>query len=115
MAEMAFDSSADLDEALIPMPGAESARDLRNFAGAGVTHVRRARRGRCLSPASPAAADPRRSASSGSATSATPMRGVATVTIDRPEVLNALDFQTLRELARAFEQASWDDRWRSWS
>jgi enoyl-CoA hydratase/carnithine racemase len=34
---------------------------------------------------------------------------VATVTIDRPEVLNAFDFQTLRELARAFEDASWDD------
>lgn len=33
----------------------------------------------------------------------------ATVTINRPEVLNALDFQTLRELARAFEDASWDD------
>lgn len=35
--------------------------------------------------------------------------GVATVTIDRPSVLNALDFPTMRELARAFEQASWDD------
>lgn len=33
----------------------------------------------------------------------------ATVTINRPEVLNSLDFQTLRELARAFEDASWDD------
>ena len=36
-------------------------------------------------------------------------RSVATVTIDRPDVMNALDFPTLRELARAFEQASWDD------
>jgi enoyl-CoA hydratase/carnithine racemase len=36
-------------------------------------------------------------------------RAVATVTIDRPEVLNAFDFLTLRELARAFEQAAWDD------
>jgi enoyl-CoA hydratase/carnithine racemase len=36
-------------------------------------------------------------------------RAVATVTIDRPEVMNAFDFVTLRELARAFEQASWDD------
>jgi len=36
-------------------------------------------------------------------------RGVATVTIDRPGVLNALDFPTLRELGRAFEQASWDE------
>ncbi len=35
--------------------------------------------------------------------------GVATVTIDRPAVLNAFDFQTLRELGRAFEDASWDD------
>jgi enoyl-CoA hydratase/carnithine racemase len=35
--------------------------------------------------------------------------GVATVTIDRPDVLNALDFPTMRELARAFEQAAWDD------
>jgi enoyl-CoA hydratase/carnithine racemase len=35
--------------------------------------------------------------------------GVATITIDRPEVLNALDFPTLRELGAAFEQASWDD------
>jgi enoyl-CoA hydratase/carnithine racemase len=33
----------------------------------------------------------------------------ATVTLDRPEVLNAFDFQMLRELARAFEDASWDD------
>jgi uncharacterized protein (TIGR02118 family) len=37
MAEMAFDSSADLDEALGSEPAAESARDLRAFAGAGVT------------------------------------------------------------------------------
>jgi enoyl-CoA hydratase/carnithine racemase len=34
---------------------------------------------------------------------------VATVSIERPEVLNAFDFQTLRELGRAFEDASWDD------
>ncbi len=34
---------------------------------------------------------------------------VATVAIDRPEVLNAFDFATLRELARAFEDAGWDD------
>jgi uncharacterized protein (TIGR02118 family) len=37
MAEMAFDSEADLDEAIGSEAGAESARDLRNFAGAGVT------------------------------------------------------------------------------
>ena len=35
--------------------------------------------------------------------------GVATVTIDRAEVLNALDLPTLKELSDAFEQASWDD------
>jgi enoyl-CoA hydratase/carnithine racemase len=34
---------------------------------------------------------------------------VATVTIDRPTVLNAFDYQTLRELGRAFEDASWDE------
>jgi enoyl-CoA hydratase/carnithine racemase len=38
-----------------------------------------------------------------------PAAAVATVTIDRPDVLNALDFPTMRELSRAFEQASWDD------
>ena len=37
MAEMVFDSEADLDEALASDAGAQSARDLRNFAGAGVT------------------------------------------------------------------------------
>lgn len=34
---------------------------------------------------------------------------VARVTINRPEVLNALNFPTLREMSRAFEDASWDD------
>ncbi len=33
----------------------------------------------------------------------------ATVTLNRPEVLNAFDFRMLHELARAFEDASWDD------
>jgi uncharacterized protein (TIGR02118 family) len=37
MAEMVFDSEADLDDAIASQAGAESARDLRNFAGAGVT------------------------------------------------------------------------------
>ena len=37
MAEMVFDSDADLDEAISSEAGADSARDLRNFAGAGVT------------------------------------------------------------------------------
>ena len=35
--------------------------------------------------------------------------GVATLTIDRPAVLNALDLPTLKEMSHAFEQASWDD------
>ena len=34
---------------------------------------------------------------------------VARVTINRPRVLNALNFPTLREMSRAFEDASWDD------
>jgi uncharacterized protein (TIGR02118 family) len=37
LAEMRFDSRADLDEALASEPGRESGRDLRNFAAAGVT------------------------------------------------------------------------------
>jgi enoyl-CoA hydratase/carnithine racemase len=35
-----------------------------------------------------------------------------TITMNRPEVLNAFDFQMLRELARAAENASWDDETR---
>ena len=37
MAEMIFDTAADLDAALGSEAGADSARDLRNFASAGVT------------------------------------------------------------------------------
>jgi uncharacterized protein (TIGR02118 family) len=37
LAEMTFDTAADLDAALMSDAGAESARDLRTFAGAGVT------------------------------------------------------------------------------
>jgi uncharacterized protein (TIGR02118 family) len=37
MAEMTFDSRTDLDAALTSEAGVESGRDLRNFAGAGVT------------------------------------------------------------------------------
>jgi enoyl-CoA hydratase/carnithine racemase len=33
----------------------------------------------------------------------------ATITLNRPDVLNAFDFRMLRELARACEDASWDD------
>jgi enoyl-CoA hydratase/carnithine racemase len=34
----------------------------------------------------------------------------ATIRLDRPEMLNAFDFRMLREIARACEDASWDDR-----
>ena len=37
MAEMVFDTATDLDAALSSETGAASAKDLRNFAGAGVT------------------------------------------------------------------------------
>jgi uncharacterized protein (TIGR02118 family) len=37
MAEMIFDSYRDLTDAVASAPSAESARDLRNFAQAGVT------------------------------------------------------------------------------
>ena len=33
----------------------------------------------------------------------------ATIRLNRPDVLNAFDFQMLRELARACEDSSWDD------
>ncbi len=33
----------------------------------------------------------------------------ATIRLNRPEILNAFDFRMLRELARACEDASWDD------
>lgn len=35
--------------------------------------------------------------------------GRATVTINRPQVYNCFNFRTLREMRRAFEDASWDD------
>jgi uncharacterized protein (TIGR02118 family) len=37
LAEMSFDTDEDLEAALVSDAGTESARDLRNFAGAGVT------------------------------------------------------------------------------
>ncbi|MEK3889264.1 enoyl-CoA hydratase/isomerase family protein [Bacillus sp. FSL K6-3431] len=35
--------------------------------------------------------------------------GIATITINRPEVYNCLNFQTLKEMTRVFEIVSWDD------
>ncbi|HUS15174.1 MAG TPA: enoyl-CoA hydratase-related protein [Chloroflexia bacterium] len=35
--------------------------------------------------------------------------GIGRITINRPQVLNALNWATLRELQTAFEDASWDD------
>jgi enoyl-CoA hydratase/carnithine racemase len=37
----------------------------------------------------------------------------ATITLNRPDVLNAFDFQMLREVARACEDVSWDDEIRA--
>jgi enoyl-CoA hydratase/carnithine racemase len=37
----------------------------------------------------------------------------ATIRLNRPEVLNAFDFRMLREIARACEDASWDDEVRA--
>jgi enoyl-CoA hydratase/carnithine racemase len=58
-------------------------------------------------PASPRPADPAALGFERIRYEKTPPR--ATVTLDRPDLLNAFDFQMLRELARAFEDASWDD------
>ena len=60
-------------------------------------------------PASPQAADPEDLGFERIRYGRDADAGVATVTIDRPDVLNALDFPTMRELARAFQQASWDE------
>ena len=60
-------------------------------------------------PGSPVAADPATLGFERIRYDRDPDAGVATVTIDRPDVMNALDFPTMRELARAFEQAAWDD------
>jgi enoyl-CoA hydratase len=42
--------------------------------------------------------------------SGAPLDGVALVTIDRPEVLNALDSETMRQLVEALEELDLDDR-----
>lgn len=35
--------------------------------------------------------------------------GIATITINRPQVYNCLNFRTLKEMTRVFEVVSWDD------
>jgi enoyl-CoA hydratase/carnithine racemase len=60
-------------------------------------------------PSAPTAADPASFGFERIGYAKDAQTGVATVTIDRPAVMNALDFPTMRELARAFEDASWDD------
>jgi enoyl-CoA hydratase/carnithine racemase len=61
-------------------------------------------------PEAPTAADPATLDFARIRYAADAASGVATVTLDRPEVMNAFDFRTLRELGAAFEQASWDDQ-----
>jgi enoyl-CoA hydratase/carnithine racemase len=58
-------------------------------------------------PASPTPVDPAELAFERIRYEKAPPR--ATITLARPERLNAFDFQMLRELARACEDASWDD------
>ncbi|HEX6654721.1 MAG TPA: enoyl-CoA hydratase/isomerase family protein [Candidatus Limnocylindria bacterium] len=60
-------------------------------------------------PTGPTASDPASLGLQHVRYSKDPTTAVATVAIDRQDVLNAFDFQTLRELSRAFEDASWDD------
>jgi enoyl-CoA hydratase/carnithine racemase len=60
-------------------------------------------------PAAPRASDPADLAFARIVYDKSAERGVATVTINRPDVLNAFDFQTLREMAAAFQDGSWDD------
>ena len=69
--------------------------------------AQRVRRGHWLSRTHPRRSTRPSSASSASSTSKG--GGRATIAFNRPEVLNAFDFRTLRELTRAVEDASWDD------
>ena len=109
MAEMVFDSAA--------RPRRGTRLRGRRRERAGPAQLRRRRCHACSSrptrpmpePGSPVAADPSTLGFERIRYERDADAGVATVTINRPDVLNALDFPTLRELARAFEQASWDD------
>src|SRR4029450_11717478 len=67
-------------------------------------------RGRVTEPTAPRAVSPEELGFERIVYEKAPPR--ATITLNRPEALNALDFKTLRELARACEDASWDDELR---
>ena len=69
--------------------------------------VQRLLRGVVTEPARPAPVDPAELGFERIVYEKAPPR--ATIRFNRPEVLNAFDFQMLRELARACEDASWDD------
>src|SRR5512133_88392 len=79
----------------------------RGRDGDGYPVHRALRRGRVSEPAQPR---PRAPADLGFETivyEKAPPR--ATIRLNRPDVLNAFDFRMLREIARACEDASWDD------
>jgi enoyl-CoA hydratase/carnithine racemase len=63
--------------------------------------------GRVAEPSQPRAVDPATLGFETIVYEKAPPR--ATIRLNRPEVLNAFDFRMLREIARACEDASWDD------
>ena len=81
-------------------------RDRQGRDGDG-NPVQRLLRGAVTEPTRPAPLDPAELGFERIVYEKAPPR--ATIPLNRPEVLNAFDFQTLRELARACEDASWDD------
>src|SRR5205814_2857406 len=77
------------------------------LAGDGLSVSGAFRRGRMTEPSRPAPVAPGELGFERIVYEKTPPR--ATIMLNRPEVLNAFDFRTLREVARAAEDASWDD------
>src|SRR5829696_5340919 len=86
--------------------GVHGDRQGRNGAGRPLPRALR-RRERMTEPARPEPREPSELGFEKIVYEKAPPR--ATITLNRPEVLNAFDFQLLRELARACEDASWDD------